>query len=97
MQDGKGQEYITAREAIASGDRQFPVELGLQVPTGDCDIKGGRLRYREKLWLPTYEPLTTGVVQYIHDSIVAGHPGRDATVAMVTRQFFWPGMNKDIR
>ena len=97
IQDNEGREYVKAKEIIERGDRQFPAELRLQVATGDCDIKGGRLRYREKLWLPTYEPLTTGVIQHVHDSIVAGHPGRDATVAMVIRQFFWPGMNKDIR
>ena len=28
---------------------------------------------------------------------MSGHPGRDATMALVSRQFFWPGMSQNIR
>ncbi len=34
------------------------------------------------------------VLYMLHDQL--GHPGRDKTLAMVKRRFFWPGMTKDV-
>lgn len=77
--------------------RQFPQELGIRIATGECTINKNVLHYRERIWLPNYEPLTTTVIQKIHDSFLSGHPGRDATISLVGRKFFWPGFNQDIR
>lgn len=41
--------------------------------------------------------MTTGIIQNIHDSYLSGHPGRDATITLVSRKFFWPGSNQEIR
>ena len=95
--DENGQKWKEARAAVERGDRKFPVGLNLQVATGDCSVRNGFLRYRDRLWIPNFEPLTTALIQSIHDSVAVGHPGRDATTAMVAREFFWPGMSQDIR
>ena len=97
MESDAGEFLKLARRAVHDGARKFPSELKLPIAIGDCDEHNGYLRHRERLWLPLYEPLTTAVIQDVHDSVVAGHPGRDATMALVTRQFFWPGMSQDIR
>lgn len=89
--------YVAARDAVANGDRMFPKDLGLHLSIGDCEVKNSLLYWRERLWLPTFEPLTTGIIQRIHDSFLGGHPGRDTTIALLTRQFFWPGMNRQVR
>ena len=36
-------------------------------------------------------------MQEIHDSTFAGHPGKDAMYAMLTHQFYWPGIANDVR
>lgn len=48
------------------------------------------LTYREALWVPEWEPLHTALIQRVHDSHVTGHPGRDVTLAILSRDFFWP-------
>ena len=92
-----GQAHLDARTAIEQGERQFPRSLELQIAIGECEVQTGFLRYRDRLWLPSYEPLTTGVMQKIHDSFLGGHPGREATIDVVSRQFYWPRINQDIR
>lgn len=44
-----------------------------------------------------YEPLTTALIQNIHDATVSGHPGTDATLAQVARNYFWPGISKAVK
>jgi len=93
-----GDTYRAARNAIRRGDRRFPPELELHISMSDCKIhQEGYLRYRERIWLPGHEPLTTKVIQTTHDAAVSGHPGRDATIALVSRQFYWPGCGQDLR
>ncbi len=100
--------WDTAREADASygkmvksveeGKRVFPTELQVKVSISECEVDAqGRLLFRGRRWVPESEPLRTGLIQETHDSMVAGHPGREATAALMMRQFFWPGMLQDIR
>ena len=51
----------------------------------------------KQLSQPLYEPLTTALIQNIHDAAVSGHPGRDATLAQVAREYFWPGISKSVK
>lgn len=93
-----GQSFRRAYEAVRQKESRFPIDLELRLATGECDITdNGFLRYRERLWLPCYERLTTRVIQTIHDSSLSGHPGRDATIALLSRKFFWPGMHQQAR
>ena len=90
--------YSQAYQTIKEGRRQFPQELKLRMATGECYInENGLLNYRDRIWLPNYEPLTTRIIQKVHDSFLSGHPGRDATISLVSRKFFWPGCNQDVR
>jgi len=91
------EQYKGAREAVSKGQRQFPKDLGLYLSIGECDIHDTQLRFRQRLWIPGHEPLTTRIIQQTHDSFASGHPGREATIALLSRQFFWPGMNAQIR
>lgn len=97
LRTDEGQAYWESQQAVDQGARQFPRHLELHLATGECDVNDGCLRYRERLWLPSYEPLTTCIIQKTHDSFLGGHPGRDATIALLSRQFYWPGMNQDVR
>src|SRR5579871_2390351 len=86
------------RKAVVDGLRKFPKELKLQVSIAECDIDPlRRLRYRERIWIPDYEPLRTELTQQTHDSMLSGHPGRDTTLATLSRRFFWPGISQYVR
>jgi len=41
--------------------------------------------------------LRTRLIQTIHDSSVNGHPGRDATAAILGRDFYWPLQSRHVR
>lgn len=71
--------------------------MDLRLTIGECYISNNILHYRDRVWLPNYEPLTTAIIQTVHDSYLSGHPGRDATISLVSRRFFWPGSNQEIR
>ena len=71
--------------------------MKIKVSLAECDIVGDLLRYRGRLWVPDSELLCTGLVQKTHDSLLTGHPGRDATAALLRRQYFWPGMDATVR
>ena len=57
----------------------------------------GHLLFRGRKWVPKSRNLRTRIIQTTHDSILHGHPRREATYALVARLFFWPGMAQDIR
>lgn len=89
--------YDDLLEAVKSGARKFPAHLGIKVSISECSLEGGELMFRGRKWVPDYESLRTKLIQDTHDSIMTGHPGREATSAIMMRQFFWPNMLQDIR
>lgn len=84
---------------LSKGERSFPPALKhLKVSLAECSFDArGALTFRNRLWIPDYEPLQTALIQQTHDSYVTGHPGRDSTLAIISRNFFWPGISKAIR
>ena len=94
-------EYARVKEAIVDQDTtKFPASLGLQAAAQISKATltpQGNPCYRGALWVPQSEPLRTKLIQRIHDSPLTGHPGRDGTLEIARRQFYWPGMSQDIR
>jgi hypothetical protein len=43
--------------------------------------------------VPDSTEIRRDILNYLHDAPTAGHPGRDETIQMVKRQYWWPGMN----
>jgi hypothetical protein len=92
------QTYGEAVDAVRREARSFPSALGLKVSIAECSLdEEGRLLFRGRRWVPDSEPLRTTLIQQTHDSILSGHPGREAMAALMARQFFWPNMLRDIR
>ena len=102
--------YRAAYEAVQQGDRSFPPELGLKVQISECGTDAGkRLTFRDRIWVPggsgekenqeesEKDILRTRIIQDSHDSAVSGHPGREGTLAIVVRRFFWPGQSQMVR
>jgi hypothetical protein len=56
----------------------------------------GLLYYRGKIYVPKDLELRRRIVEQHHDTPVAGHPGRFKTLELVSRNFWWPGMNRYI-
>ena len=86
-------DYEKLQQAVRDGRRTFPQDLDnpVKVSIADCSLdSGGRLTFRNRIWVPNHEPLRTKIVQLLHNSLLSIHPGRQGTVALVARAFFWP-------
>ncbi|KAM4057637.1 reverse transcriptase (RNA-dependent DNA polymerase) [Hirsutella rhossiliensis] len=85
-------------QAVQQGERRLPSHWGLPVMLSECSIDDGqRLCWRERIWVPNHEPLRTRLMQETHDSTLAGHPGRDMLKSLLSRKFYWPGLDSDVR
>jgi len=51
---------------------------------------------KEKVYVPKDEELRAEVIQLHHDMPAAGHGGRWKTVELVTRNYWWPGVTRDV-
>jgi hypothetical protein len=61
----------------------------------DFSITDELLCWKNRIYVP--EGLRHRVIQSEHDSKVAGHFGRKRTLELLTRNFYWTNMERDIR
>jgi len=50
-----------------------------------------------KVYIPKNEKLRAEVIRLYHDMLVGGHGGQWKTTELVTRNFWWPGVSKEIK
>ena len=50
-----------------------------------------------KVYMPKDEELRTEIIWLHHDTPVGGHGGQWKTVELVTRNFWWPGVTKEVK
>ncbi|KAI1006047.1 hypothetical protein K3495_g2170 [Podosphaera aphanis] len=90
--------YRKIYASVANEERSLPPSAPNSIQMPDCNLDEQlNLMYREALWVPEWEPLRTALIQRVHDSHVTGHPGRDVTLAILSRDFFWPQQYKDVK
>ncbi|KAM4060529.1 reverse transcriptase (RNA-dependent DNA polymerase) [Hirsutella rhossiliensis] len=102
--------FRAAYKAVRDRERAFPPSLGLKIQISECAIDAGkRLTFRDRIWVPggsgeegnqeeaERDQLRTRIVQQSHDSVATGHPGREGTLAIVARRFYWPGQSQLVR
>ena len=49
-----------------------------------------------KVYVPKDEELRVEIIRLHHDVLAAGHGGRWKTVELVTRNYWWPGVTRDV-
>jgi hypothetical protein len=67
-----------------------------RITLAECEERNGRLWYRDRLYVPEYEPLRLQLMQQHHETPVAGHPGRSKTLELLHRQDYWKKMRQDV-
>jgi len=54
--------------------------------------------YKEgKVYVPKDEKLRAEIIRLYHDTPIGGHGGQWKTVELVTRNFWWPGITKEVK
>ena len=85
-------------KSLLNKDTAFPAHLNLKFSMSECELDSrGALCFLKRVWIANWEPLQTKLIQKTHDSHVTGHPGRNNTLAILSRSFFWPGMSVMVR
>jgi len=51
----------------------------------------------EKVYVPKYNKLRAEIIRLHYDMPVGGHRGQWKTVELVTRNFWWPGVMKEVK
>ena len=49
-----------------------------------------------KVYVPKNEELRAEIIQWHHDVPVVGHGGKWKTVELVTRNYWWPRVTRDV-
>ncbi|QRW22949.1 Retrotransposable element Tf2 protein [Rhizoctonia solani] len=61
----------------------------------DYQMEAGLLFYQGRIVVPDVGTLRTDLLQIFHDSPLAGHPGRQRTLELISRNYYWPGIRAD--
>ena len=56
----------------------------------------GLLTYKGRIYNPDVAELRRVVMDEIHQAPYSGHLGYQKTIAIARKQYFWPGMKKDM-
>jgi len=63
----------------------------------EWEIEGGVILKEGKIYVLKDEGLRAEIIQLYHDMLVARHGGRWKMIELVTRNYWWLGVIKDVR
>ncbi|KAI0995604.1 Transposon Tf2-6 polyprotein [Podosphaera aphanis] len=91
-------EFRDIKAALEQDKRCFPPSVKTKISISECSLDTkGNVKWRGRLLIPQYEPLQTELIQKSHDSPTTGHPGRESTLSILSRDFYWPRMSHMVR
>ena len=56
----------------------------------------GLITYKGIIYISNVADLRRVVMDEIHQALYSGHPGYQKMIAIARKQYFWPGMKKDM-
>jgi hypothetical protein len=59
-------------------------------------MEEGLLTYRSRLYIPDCDDLKRFTLEKLHKRPYSGHPGYQKMITATRKQFYWPGLKKDI-
>jgi hypothetical protein len=77
-------------EGLKSIDKTAP--KALTDGTARWEEEDGFIYYHRKLYVPNVKELRREVIKQCHDSVTAGHPGKNGTIELVSCYYWWPRM-----
>ena len=57
----------------------------------------GLMLKERKVYVPKDEKLRAKIIRLHHDTPVGGHGGQWKTIELVTRNFWWPGVSREVK
>src|SRR5580692_6579425 len=86
-------ETSTLREKVLQAQNMQQSEMEYWCDTQEVRKLSEGYTKGWRLAVPAGLKLRREIVSHFHDSPIAGHPGRDNTIALTSQHYWWPGMN----
>ena len=87
--------------AVVRNDPQLAVVFDLENASTlmkhrlrEWTVDSGLVRFRNLIVVPSDDEIKRKICELYHDSIPAGHPGRQNTLALIARNYYWPRMSE---
>jgi hypothetical protein len=87
------QETDAFFKTVTSYLRQEPTGMKYE---GYQMLEEGLLTYRNRLYIPNCDDLKRFIMDELHKRPYTGHPGYQKMITTTRKQFYWPGLKKDI-
>ena len=72
--------------------------MGVKILRDEEWREGNGVMYKEgKVYVLKDDKLRTEIIRLHHDTLVGGHGGQWKTVELVTHNFWWPGVTKEVK
>lgn len=91
-------DTLLARIRSSRGNMDRSVQKALRnQEAGWTDDGKGIVTWRDRVYVPRDKGLRGKIIRLNHDTPSAGHPGRYKTQELITRNYWWPGIQADVR
>jgi hypothetical protein len=87
------QETYTFFQTVTSYLEKEPIGIKYE---GYQMIDGGLRTYKNRLYIPKCDDLKRFIMDELHKRPYIGHPGYQKMITATRKQFYWPGLKKDI-
>jgi hypothetical protein len=93
---------IRIKESLHDDEHFIQIRNSLQQepPEHKCDgyqmTEDGLLIYKDRLYIPNLVELKKLIMDEIHKKPYSRHPGYQKMITTTRKQYYWPGMKKDI-
>ncbi len=84
------QKEAEVLEGLKSIDHSVPKALSNGTALWEED--DGLVYYKGKLYVPNDRALCRDIIKSCHDTVTTGHPGKNGTLELVSRYYWWPRM-----
>lgn len=94
------QSFATIYERVrkASGQKDSVVEKALESKEkGWVQRDDGVVEWKGRIYIPRHSVLREDLLMMYHDAPMAGHPGQYKMHELITRDYWWPGVLRDVK
>jgi transposase InsO family protein len=57
----------------------------------------GLIYYKDRIYVPQVEAVRLELLEEFHDSSIGGHLGQDKTYSVISRAYYWPGLQDSVK
>jgi hypothetical protein len=84
-------------ESVAKAARELRKDKGrCTIKSAEWSESDGLLMFHSKTYVPKDRDLRCRIIEQHHDTHIAGHAGRFKTLELISRNYWWPQMSRNI-